>query len=85
MATNTDLAFAGHLHKTYIKTFTMEPNTFGITYQLATLQGTTPAKKYYAASPPQTQTAHPFIPFSPRHFYEKTMRGPNNHRKRKME
>lgn len=70
------MALAGHTHETYVKTFNVGLNNFGIAYRLATLQGTTPTEKYYAASPPRTQAGHLFTMPTPRHFYEKTLPAP---------
>ncbi len=75
-AVNADLALAGHTHETYVKTYSRGANDFGIAYRLATLQGTTPTEKYYAASPPRTQAAHLFIPFGSGHLFEKTIPAP---------
>ncbi len=75
-AAKADLALAGHTHETYVKTFNVGLNNFGIAYRLATLQGTTPTEKYYAASPPRTQAGHLFIMPTPGHFYEKTLPAP---------
>jgi hypothetical protein len=66
-----DLAIAGHTHDNKLKLYNNGPNSFGVAYKLATLQGVAPTEKYYASSVPRTQAAQCIVMPMPGDFTEK--------------